>query len=211
MTWQPKYKLWLSIFLIWLFTISGIIGISSPNAEWFLSLTPLNLLLTFAIMFVNIEQINLKVFAALSIPFFLGFITEALGVNYGLVYGSYQYGDNLGFKVVGVPLLICINWSVLTAITADIAKHFFKNIWMSAFAGAALMTGLDVIIEVSAPRFDYWEFENGIVPLQNYLGWLGTAFLAHLAYQKFNIKTNQILSWHIYVSILVFFSAFLIF
>ncbi|TPV33912.1 carotenoid biosynthesis protein [Paucihalobacter ruber] len=211
MTWQPKYKLWLSIFLIWLFTISGIIGISSPNAEWFLSLTPLNLLLTFTIMFVNIQEINLKVFAALSIPFFLGFVTEALGVNFGLVYGNYTYGNNLGFKVFGVPLLICINWAVLTAITADIAKQFFKNIWVSAFTGAALMTGLDVIIEVSAPRFDYWEFENGIVPLQNYLGWLGTAFLAHLAYQKFNIKTNRTLSRHIYISILVFFSAFLIF
>lgn len=211
MTWQPKYKLWLSIFLIWLFTISGIIGISSPNAEWFLSLTPLNLLLTFAIMFINIQEINLKVFATLSIPFFLGFVTEALGVNFGLVYGNYTYGNNLGFKVFGVPLLICINWAVLTAITADIAKQFFKNIWVSAFTGAALMTGLDVIIEVSAPRFDYWEFENGIVPLQNYLGWLGTAFLAHLAYQKFNIKTNRTLSRHIYISILVFFSAFLIF
>jgi putative membrane protein len=209
MTWQPIYKLWLSIFLIWLFTISGIFGISSEDSEWFLSLTPLNLLLTFGIMMINISKINLRVIAAMSIPFLLGFVTEALGVNYGLVYGSYAYGENLGFKLAGVPLLICINWAVLTAITADVAKHFFKNIWVTALLGALLMTGLDVIIEVSAPRFDYWEFENGIVPLQNYLGWLGTAFLAHLAYQKFNIKTNNILSWHIYVSILVFFGAFL--
>lgn len=211
MKWQPKYKLWLSIFLIWLFTVSGIIGISSENSEWFLSLTPLNLILTFAIMFINISEINMKVIVALSIPFLLGFITEALGVNYGLIYGSYAYGDNLGFKVAGVPLLICINWAVLTAITADIAMHFSKNMWVSALIGSVLMTGLDLIIEVSAPRFDYWEFNNGIVPLQNYIGWLGTAFLAHLAYQKFNIKTNKVLSWHIYVSILVFFSAFLIF
>ena len=209
MTWKPIYKLWLSIFLIWLFTISGIFGISSEDSEWFLSLTPLNLLLTFGIMLINISEINLRVLAAMSIPFLLGFITEALGVNYGLVYGNYAYGENLGFKLAGVPLLICINWAVLTAITADIAKHFFKNIWITSLLGAILMTGLDIIIEVSAPRFDYWEFENGIVPLQNYMGWLGTAFLAHLAYQKFNIKTNNILSWHIYVSILVFFGAFL--
>lgn len=209
MSWQSKYKLWISIFLIWLFTISGIIGISSDNSEWFLSLTYVNLLLTFIILVINIEEFSSKVLLALFIPFILGFVTEALGVNYGLVYGNYAYGENLGFKVLGVPLLICINWAVLTAITADIAKYFFKNIWVSAIVGSILMTGLDLIIEVSAPKFDFWEFENGIVPLQNYIGWLATAFVAHLAYQYLKVKTNTKLSWHIYISIVVFFGAFL--
>ena len=35
---------------------------------------------------------------ALLIPFLLGFITEAFGVNYGLIFGDYSYGENLGFK-----------------------------------------------------------------------------------------------------------------
>ena len=210
MSWQPKYKLWISIFLIWLFTISGIIGISSENSEWFISLTPVNLLLTFVILVINIDAFSPKILLALFIPFMLGFITEALGVNYGLVYGNYTYGGNLGFKVVGVPLLICTNWVVLAAVTADIAKCFFKNIYVLALVGSILMTGLDLIIEVSAPKFDFWEFENGIVPLQNYMGWLATAFVVHLAYHQFKVKTNTNLSWHIYVSMVVFFFTFLL-
>ncbi|WP_422105089.1 carotenoid biosynthesis protein [Winogradskyella sp.] len=204
-------KLRVSIFVIWLFAISGIFGVLSEYQNWFLSLTPLNLLLSFIFVLWHVDTINIKLVYALAIPFFLGFITEALGVNYGLIFGSYVYGENLGYKVAGVPLMICVNWALLTMITADIAKLVSKNLFWSALIGAALMTGLDLILEVSAPRFDFWEFENGDVPLQNYLGWLVTAFVAHLGYQSFKIKTNKTISIHVFISIVVFFTVFLFF
>lgn len=207
---DAQFKLYLSIFLIWLFSISGIIGIQNPNyTDWFLSATPLNLLISFSILLVNIKSFKPVYSLALFIPFALGFITEALGVNFGLIFGSYAYGENLGFKVYGVPVMICFNWALLTAITADLSKYFTSNSILSALIGAALMTGLDVIIEVSAPRFDFWEFEGGIVPLQNYIGWLVIAFFAHLGYQYFRVESNPKISWHLFVSILIFFSAFL--
>jgi putative membrane protein len=209
---DSKFKFHFSVFLLWLFTVSGILGIlSDVYSAWFLSLTPVNLLLTSIILLTHIDKLNYKVFVALSIPFLLGFITEGLGVNYGLIFGTYAYGENLGYKVFGVPLMICVNWALLTAVTADVAKYFSKNISITAFFGAALMTGLDIIIEVSAPRFDFWEFEGGAVPLQNYVGWFVTAFVAHLGYQYFKIKTNTKISWHILLSITVFFTAFLFF
>ena len=208
---DKKFILYLSIFLLWLFNISGIIGILNPDyTDWFLSLTPVNLLLTFVILVVNInEKFRFHITIAFLIPFLLGFITEALGVNFGLIFGTYAYGENLGFKLIGVPLMICLNWAVLTAITNDIAKYISKNIWLTACIGALLMTGLDVIIEVSAPRFDFWEFKNGIVPLQNYFGWFVTAFVAHLGYQYFEVKTNRLISWHILMTMFIFFSVFL--
>ena len=30
---------------------------------------------------------------------------------------------------------------------------------------------LDIIIEVSAPRLDFCEFENNTIPLKNYIAW----------------------------------------
>lgn len=208
---DKKFLLYFSIFLLWLFNISGIFGILNPQySNWFLSLTPVNLLLTFTILILNItEKFRLSIVIAFLIPFLLGFITEALGVNLGWIFGTYAYGNNLGVKVVGVPLMICLNWVVLTAITSDIAKYVSKNIWISALIGATLMTLLDVVIEVSAPRFDFWEFENAIVPLQNYFGWLVTAFFAHLGYQYFKVKTNTVISQHIFIAMLIFFGVFL--
>lgn len=207
---DKKFIKYFSIFLIWLFSVSGITGIQSPEySDWFLSLTPFNLLLTFVILLANIEEFNWRIIGAISIPFFLGFITEALGVNYGLIFGNYAYGENLGYKIFGVPIIICVNWALLTMATADIGKIVTRNIVWASLIGAALMTSLDFIIEVSAPRFDFWEFENGLVPLQNYIGWLATAFLAHLGYQSFKIKTNKVISFNVFISIVVFFTVFL--
>lgn len=204
-----NFKTKASLFIIWLFAISGIIGVSSSAQDWFLSLTPLNLLLTLAMVLWHIKQYNFKVIVALAIPFILGFVAEALGVNFGLIFGTYVYGENLGFKLFGVPLMICINWTLLTVTSADIAKYISKNIVISSLIGALLMTGLDVILEVSAPRFDFWEFENGVVPLQNYLGWFVTAFIAHLGYQSFKVETSKVISWHVLVTIILFFTVFL--
>ncbi|WP_339625025.1 carotenoid biosynthesis protein [uncultured Winogradskyella sp.] len=199
----------ISIFIIWLFAISGIIGVSSSAQDWFLSLTPLNLLLSLVMVLLYIKHYNIKVIVALFIPFFLGFIAEALGVNFGLIFGTYAYGENLGYKVFGVPLMICVNWTLLVATTADVAKYFVKNSVISAMLGAGLMTGLDIILEVSAPRFDFWEFENGIIPIQNYIGWFVTAFIAHLGYQYFKVETHKVISWHVLLSIIIFFAIFL--
>lgn len=204
-----KLKIRLSIFIIWLFTISGIIGVASASQDWFLSLTPLNLLLSLLIVLIHIKTYNFKVVVALLIPFIFGFTAEVLGVNYGLIFGNYAYGENLGYKVLGVPLMIGINWTLLTVTTSDVSKYFSKNLIVSALIGATLMTGLDVVLEVSAPRFDFWEFEQGVVPLQNYMGWFVTAFLAHLVYQAFQVKTSKLISWHVLLSILVFFGVFL--
>lgn len=208
---DSKFKQYFSIFLIWLFSISGMIGIKSEGyTDWFLSATPFNLLLSFCILVINLKNFKRSYIIAFSIPFFLGYITEALGVNYGLIFGTYTYGDNLGYKVWGVPVMICFNWALLTAITADIVQWIGKSIWINALIGALLMTGLDVIIEVSAPRFDFWEFEGGMVPTQNYVGWFIVAFVAHLGYQYFKVETTVKISIHLFVSMLIFFSVFLI-
>jgi len=206
-----KFKFAFSIFLIWLFNISGIFGILGEDSEWFLSMTPLNLFLYLVFIVWNLEEVDLKFFLAFLIPFFIGFITEFLGVNYGLIFGTYEYGENLGYKVGGVPLMICVNWGVLTITTADISKFVHKNIWIRSAIGGFLMMLLDIVIEVSAPRFDFWEFEGESVPIQNYVGWFVVAFIAHALFQRFELKTNKKISVQIFIAISIFFLTFLFF
>ena len=206
-----KNKIFISIFIIWLFNISGIIGILSSYSEWFLGYTSLNLLIYVVLIIWNLENISKKVLIAFSIPFFIGFFTEYLGVNYGLLFGTYSYGNNLGIKIWGVPLMICVNWALLTFITADLSRVIHKNIFVRSLLGGLLMMILDLIIEVSAPRFDFWQFENNTVPLKNYIAWFIIGSVAHYLYNQISLKTHVKLSIHILVAITFFFVCFLFF
>ena len=115
-------------------------------------------------------------------------IAEGLGVNYGLIFGHYNYGDALGMKIYGVPWLIGANWSILTlccgAIATDLTEAFFSRVLL----GVGLMLLLDFVIEPIAPILDFWEFDNGIAPMQNYLGWFAIALPLHFLYQKLNVQ-----------------------
>jgi len=206
-----KNKIFISIFIIWLFNISGIIGILSSYSSWFLGLTPLNLLIYVVLIIWNLEHISKQFLIAFSIPFFIGFLTEYVGVNYGLLFGTYLYGENLGIKIWGVPLMICVNWALLTFITADLSRLVHKNIIVRSLLGGLLMMILDVIIEVSAPRFDFWEFENNTIPLKNYIAWFVIGSIAHYLYNQIPLKTNMKLSINIFVALTFFFFSFLIF
>lgn len=186
-------------------------GILSTKQEWFLQSTSLILYVYFALILINLKSTNQYVIYAFLIPFILGFISEFLGVNRGFIFGNYSYGENLGFKIMGVPLSICFNWVVLTVITHDFAKRFLKSKIAISITGALLMVLLDFFIEVSAPRFDFWEFENGIVPIQNYVGWFFVGFLAQIGYSYFEIDTDKKISLHLLFAITIFFSIFLFF
>ena len=159
-------KIKLYIGLVWLSTISGILGIMSSASASFLALTPLYLSLNFLFVLLSSKEKSKQVLRAISIPTLLGFITEVLGVNFDLIYGSYTYGENLGLKILGVPLVICLNWCLLTIVSADVAKLITPNKVSRILIGAFLMTILDLIIEISAPRFDFWVFKDEIVPIQ---------------------------------------------
>jgi putative membrane protein len=205
-----QHKLWISIFLVWLFHVSAIIGIQLGHEDWFLPLTPLNLLLCFGLALWNIPQLNAKDLALMLVPFASGMVAEWLGVNFGLIFGDYSYGNNLGPKIWGVPWMIGINWAILVFISASMAHKWTKNLFLGAAIGATLMVLLDIIIEQVAPYFDFWEFECNIVPLQNYIGWFVVSFLAHLIYQKFFHKHQFTLGVWMYLAFVVFFGVFAI-
>jgi len=204
-----SFKINVYIGLVWLFAISGILGIISTASNWFLGLTPLYLFLNFLIILLCLKDQKIRILKGISVPFILGFITEVLGVNFGLIYGSYTYGENLGLKIFEVPLIICINWSLLTIVSADVGKFITRNKGLRILSGALLMILLDFLIEISAPRFDFWVFKDGIVPLSNYFGWFLVASISHWWYQSFKINTNSKISYHIITCLFLFFSIFI--
>ena len=81
----------ISIGLIWLFHVSGMIGIIYGDALWFVKATPLNLSLSFILLILN-TKLNKKVFYLVIACFLTGMLAEIIGVKYGFLFGNYSYG-----------------------------------------------------------------------------------------------------------------------
>ena len=197
----------VSVFVIWLFHVCGMIGISYGNKDLFLSFTPVNLIISFFLLFVNQIQITQRELLSVFTIFLIGMICEILGVNYGYIFGDYVYLDNLGTKVFGVPILIGINWIILTFITGSISSYIFKkNLKFSILTGAIFMILLDLIIEPVAPLLGFWIFDLPSVPLQNYVGWFLIGLATQFIYQKFVVDKEISFSANLLLANIVFFS-----
>jgi putative membrane protein len=141
-------------------------------------------------------------------------------VHYGLFFGDYSYGVNLGPKIDGIPLIIGVFWAVLTFITARIAKAILPKkttILIVAAFGALLMVALDLLLELLAPHFDYWTFNPIAPPLENYISWWAFGFvfqLILLGVEKDEFasdKDSLRVSTHIYLAQALFFGALALF
>ena len=197
----------ISIFIIWLVHISGLLGMVFYDLDFFAGYTSLNLFLMSIILFANIKLNNKNRIFALLLIFLIGMLSEFIGVNYGLIFGEYIYGNNLGFKLFGVPLLIGLNWVILTVICANIASILIKNnsIILIIILGTLLMLFVDFVMEPIAPKLDLWKFKNLVVPTSNYIGWLIISILTQTIYNiQFKEKEFK-LSFNLYTAIFIFF------
>lgn len=159
--------------------VVGIFGIQSGSREWFLDLTPVNLLLTFFIVLLSMQKANaLPLIALVVLSFLGGFGAEYIGVHTGLLFGDYAYGEGLGPAWEGIPYAIGMNWAMLILITRSLSNQISNNRWIQPIIGAFLMVVLDLWMEPVAPILDYWSF-NGVAPFSNYAGWFGVALLLH--------------------------------
>ena len=183
---MPNFKKHSPIFLALLFHITGLIGILfTPYKDWFIYSVPIVLL----IMFLLLSITQLKFFKAyigfFFIAFTIGMATEIIGVNTGLLFGNYQYGQVLGPKLYGVPLLIGFNWfnivfcsgSLIIQCIDILRTKWNVNLTATTFTiavilgGAAIATGFDIILEPVAVKLNFWSWENGHIPLFNYICW----------------------------------------
>jgi len=195
-----KEFLRMSIFFLWLINVSGFFGMLSDQNEFFLSTTPYVLSLTLLLLILNHDLSNKKSKIGLMLIFLFGLIVELLGVNYGLFFGDYSYGANLGSKIYGVPYVIGFNWVLLIIATGSVSDKLIKGkeIYKIIFA-SFLMVLIDLLMEKSAPKLDFWEFVISPVPFSNYLWW----FIFSLCFQYIFFKTVKTREYYLSSNILV--------
>jgi putative membrane protein len=161
----------LSLFLLFAVYAVGFTTILFSHTDSLMRLTPYNLLFASALLIYNAENPDRAYAFWFLLCAIAGFLLEAIGTSTGLIFGSYDYGEGLGIKVLDVPLMIGINWPVLVFATTAILLPLRLNWFVRAMLGALMMVAYDVLLEPVAMRFDFWDWEGGVVPIQNYIAW----------------------------------------
>ncbi len=185
----------IAIGVLCILHIVGYVGIGLGVAPELIWLTPINLLISLLIA-RHFESNSIKAYMLFAIPaFLLGYGIEVAGVNTGLIFGEYQYGSVLGSKIWGTPLMIGVNWVLLTY-AAGYALNAISPKWhtsLKAAFAATLLVILDFIIEPVAVKWDMWSWTEVDIPLQNYLAWWLIAFgMMHIFFYSFKNSTNKV-------------------
>ena len=188
--------------------LTGFLGAQFPAvAPLFRALTPFHLTLTLLFLLsFHADWNRAAVFYAL-LAALTGLVVEVLGVHTGLIFGTYHYGETLGFKVFEVPLLIGVNWFVLTYCAGIVANPLPLPTVLKAAAAAALVTLLDFLIEPVAMRNDFWSWQSHVVPLQNYVAWFLISWALLVVFYKLPFRKENKLAGLLLITQAVFFAA----
>ena len=188
----------IRLFLIRFFIV-GLIGFALPVTQpLFRLLTPYTLLLSFLLILMYELTANRKrgvgyFLLFIGVVYILSFFVEVIGVNTGVLFGHYRYGNTLGVKIAHTPLLIGVNWVLLALGAAAVSNRLSSSLGFSEtryigtifriITGAFLMLTVDFVLERVAPWMDMWSWQTVRVPGRNYLAW----FLLSLIFQSYYV------------------------
>src|SRR5690606_19014327 len=202
MRWLKKH----SISILVLLYAVGALGFGIPMLRgYFVPLIPpfLLLLLFFLLWHHGEWSFRFVVWALFVIVFGIGI--EWLGVRSGMIFGQYAYGTVLGPAIDTVPLIIGVNWLLLSYCTLDISRRVFDKAFWRVLLAASLMVILDLCIERVAVWLDFWHWKTDLIPPQNFLGWfLVSCFILTLT-ELGRLKWRNPVAPVVYLCMLAFF------
>jgi putative membrane protein len=132
-------------------------------------------------------------------------VVELIGVHTGYLFGDYHYDNNLGLKIYEVPLVIGLNWGLLTSVSASLIHRFFTNEIVKILTGALIMTFFDVLMEPVAVKSGFWTWNKGEIPLYNYVCWFLVSILLQGVFIKLKLSETNKVNNVLFISMFVFF------
>jgi putative membrane protein len=112
----------------------------------------------------------------------VGLAVEAVGTHTGFPFGSYDYSGSLGARVLGVPLVIPLAWTMMAWPALAAAGRLVSGRLATAVVGGWALASWDLFLDPQMVTAGHWHWAHtspGLqgIPLTNYLGWLGVSIL----------------------------------
>ncbi|WP_162910780.1 carotenoid biosynthesis protein [Hymenobacter oligotrophus] len=186
-------RLRIAQFVLLLFYATGLVGLGySQDPSFYLQFMPLTLLLTAALLLGFDKHSPVPMFGWFALTTMLvGYGVEVVGVQTGVIFGRYEYGTTLGPKFLETPIIIGLNWLILTYIAGGLAQRLPLPGFARALLAAALMVGLDVCIEPVAVHFGWWKWFADLIPMQNFKAWFAVSFILQLYYNRSRVMAGR--------------------
>ena len=201
-----KYQVATGIAI--LFHTIGLAGILLFDKDWIVRTTPLNLLLMAVLLIWTQTNRNIFFWIFFSVCFITGIAVEMIGINTGLLFGNYVYGEVLGPQINNVSWIIGVNWFIvmyccgvamqmlvkkITSIGPETPKPKILQALTVILDGATIAVFFDWVMEPVAVKLDYWTWlGTGEIPWFNYFCWfvVSALLLTVFWYSNFEKKNK---------------------
>ena len=191
-----------TIHLLLIFHIVGVLIFAylqyAPNISY------LMIALSSLLVLIN-EPKTLKSIILFSLIFVLGFIIELIGVQTALLFGEYHYQPAMGPQLMSTPIFIGVTWYTVVVGATNVTRKTNYSIWIKAILAGVLAVGLDFLIERVAISYGFWSWDNGYVPIYNYLCWFIFSVIFSFIYLYFQKSINRP-SFYLYIVWIIFFT-----
>lgn len=192
--------------ILLLFHVTGFVGLGfAEDPSFYLQFVPLNLLLTVGLLLSFQKEWTPSFVWFCLVTMAVGFFVEVIGVRTGLLFGFYKYGPTLGVQWLSVPLMIGVNWLMLTYTTGVLARYLPIPNFGRAIVAAVLMVGLDACLEPMAVRYDFWQWRFDVIPFQNFKGWFIVSLILQVFFNRSDFSKRNDLAPFVYMLQLIFF------
>lgn len=197
----------LLAFLIIIWYGVGVIGYLIPGLKpLFQLLTPLGLLGAAILLMVYHHPKNTKSWIAFGLIVVISFLAEVIGVNTHRLFGHYEYGVALGPKLWNTPLVIGLNWLILIYCISTLTKEI-RDRWYFPLLGASIMVAFDWLMEPVAVETGMWSWQEGTIPVKNYLDWFWISGFLFLMIRILKVEFNNRIALILFIMQGVFFLA----
>jgi uncharacterized membrane protein len=116
----------------------------------------------------------------------VGFLSEFVGLNFGVPFGRYRYLKFSNATLFNVPIPIILAWGAYLYTSYLAAIALTRDKWRRLILASLLMVLLDLAIDPAMVSAGFWEwFDAGPwfgIPVLNFVGWFTVSFVACLLY-----------------------------